>query len=166
MAKRINKADRMIYKALCKAIAEEKIHLYLISSKVNVPGSPIYNPWECLLPILVPVLLGLILIWAAGIITGLGLMIAGIVFSSNFVKKKLESRLFERAMAKVNADYENFNDLWEFGGLVLALSADKQCGCVSPDANWKEFVVRYFADLMVEKKDEPEEPTTEVKKAA
>lgn len=161
MIKRVNKADQMVFKALQRAIAEDKIHLCLISAKVNVPGSPIYKPWECLLPILIPVLLGLILIWAAGILTGIVLMTIGIVLTSNLVKKKLENRLLQRAKDMVVSDYASCCELWNFGGLVLVKADDKQKGCISPEADWKEFVVKYFADLMIDKKEETQEKVNE-----
>lgn len=167
MTKRGNKADLLIYKAMQKAIAEDKIHICLITSKINIPGSPIYNPWECLLPILAPVLLGLILIWAVGILTGIILMTAGIFLTSNLIKKKLEHRLLERALQEINTDYQHFCDLWDFGGLVFVKTDDKQRGCISPEGDWKEFVVRYFADFMVDKKEEsPQEETGNNEKAA
>ena len=90
MAKRINKADAMAFKALQKAISEDKLHICLINSKINVPGSPVYNPWELLLPILIPVLIGFILIGLVGILLGLAVMIVGILLSSNLIKKKME----------------------------------------------------------------------------
>ena len=83
MTERINKADKMVFKALQKAINSDKLHLCLLSSKLNVPSSPVYNPWEVLLPGLIPVVLGLILIWAMGVLWGLAFMIGGILLSNN-----------------------------------------------------------------------------------
>ena len=167
MAKRINKADRLVFKALQKAIAEDKIHICLIGSKVNVPGSPVYNPWESLLPILVPVLLGLLLIGLVGILLGLGVMVAGILLSSNLVKKKMEQRLFERTKSFFISSYDACNQLWDFGGVVLVKADDKKYGCISPEGNWKEFVILHFSDLMTDKKTAPEHtPDIEDEKAA
>ena len=166
MSKTSNKADDLIFKALQKAVAEDRLHICLISAKINIPGSPVYNPWEVLLPSLLPVLLGLFLIWAAGILWGLAFMIAGIMLSSNLVKKELEQRLFERTRALLTSDYENCCRLWAFGGIVLVNAADKSQGCVAPDGNWKEFVVLHFADLMIDKKtEEPEQEAVEEKAA-
>lgn len=152
MVKRINKADRLVFKALQKAMAEDKLHICLINSKINIPGSPVYNPWECLLPTLVPVLIGLLLIWLVGIIWGLIFMIAGILLSSNLVKKEMEHRLFERAKTYFTSNYATCNELWNFGGVVLVKADNKKQGCLAPDGNWKEFVVLHFADYMTEKK--------------
>lgn len=152
MVKKINKADRMVFKALQKAIAEDKIHLCLINSKVNVPGSIIYNPWEMLLPILVPVLLGLILIGVVGILVGIAIMTVGIFLSSNLVKKKLEKRLMDRALKVFTSNYTACSEMWQFGGLVLVKTDDKKYGCIAPEGDWKEFVITHFADMMVDKK--------------
>lgn len=161
MAKRINKADRLVFKALQKAIAEDKIHICLISSKINIPGSPVYNPWESLLPVLVPVLLGLLLIGLVGILLGLGVMVAGILLSSNLVKKKMEQKLFERSKSFFVSSYEACNQLWDFGGIVLVKSDDKKYGCISPEGNWKEFVILHFSDYMTDKKTTAAEPPVE-----
>ncbi len=152
MAKRVNKADMLVFKALQRAIAEDKLNVCLISSKMNVAGSPVYNPWENLLPILLPVLLGLLLIGLAGILFGLAVMVAGIMLASNLVKKKLEQRLLERTKALLVADYRSCCELWEFGGLILVKADDKKYGCIAPEGNWKEFIVLHFADLMTENK--------------
>ena len=166
MSKKTNKADILIFKALQKAVAADRLHICLISSKINIPGSPVYNPWESLLPVLVPVLLGLLLVWLIGILWGLAFMVAGIMLSSNLVKKKLEQRLFDRAKSLLLASYDSCCHLWDFGGIVLLNAADKSQGCIAPEGNWKEFVILHFADLMTTKKaDQSAEEDTNEKAA-
>ena len=150
MAKRISKADTLVFKAMQKAIEDEKLQICLINSKINVPGSPVYNPWETLLPILLPVLLGLILIWLVGILLGLAVMVGGILLSSNLVKKNMEHRLYERAKAFFVRDYNSCNQLWDFGGIVLVNAQDKRQGCISPEGNWKDFVILHFSEYMTD----------------
>lgn len=166
MAKKINKADKLVFRTLQRAIADNKLHLCLINSKINVPGSPVYNPWEVLLPALIPMLLGLILIWAVGILWGLAFMIAGIMLSSNLVKKKLEQRLFDRTKEFFVSSYEHCQELWNIGGIVLLNAEDKKQSCVSPDGNWQEFVILNFADLMTDKKPDKPEAEEQNEKAA
>lgn len=166
MAKRINKADKLIFKALQRAIADNRLHLCLINSKINVPSSPVYNPWEVLLPALIPVLAGLILVWAIGILWGLAFMIAGIMLSSNLVKKKLEQKLFDRAKSFFILDYKHCEELWQTGGIVLLNAEDKQKSCVSPDGNWKEFIILNYADLMTDKKADKDQAEIQDEKAA
>ncbi len=152
-----NRADELIFHALKKAVEEDKIHICLINSRINKPSSPVYNPWEVLLPILVPVLIGLILILAVGPLFGLFFMVGLIMVSSTLVKKKLDNLLLDRSKAFLLSNFDNCNKLWDFGGVVLVNAENKNLGCVSPDADWKEFVIRNFSDLMIEKKEDETE---------
>ena len=152
MAKRINKADKLTFKALQKAFDTEELQIALISSKINIPSSPVYNPWEVLLPMLIPATIGLFLIWLIGVIFGLLFMVAGIILSSNLIKKKMEQRLFERSKAFFLSDYNSCNELWDFGGIVLINASNKKQSCVSPEGNWKEFVVLNYSQYMTDGK--------------
>ena len=69
----------MKFHALKAAVNQDKLRIYLDYGKINRPLSPVYDPWECLLPILIPVLIGLLLIVCVGVIFGL-LFIIGMVF--------------------------------------------------------------------------------------
>ena len=159
MAKGINKADKLTFKALQKALEKEELQIALINSKINIPSSPVYNPWEVLLPTLIPSVIGLFLIWLVGIIFGLIFMIAGIMLSSNIIKKKMEQRLFDRSRAYITSDYNSCCELWDFGGIVLINSSNKKQCCISPEGNWKEFVVLNYSQYMTDKKQE--EPNIE-----
>jgi hypothetical protein len=86
-----------------------------------------------------------------GPIFGLVFMVAAIFVVSNLVKKKLENRLYERSKNFLISSYENFNKLWDFGGIVLINSANQKQACISPESEWKDFVVQNFAELMVDK---------------
>ena len=155
MGKKVaNRADELTFAALTKALDEKKLQLYLLSSQINRPGSPVYNPWEVLLPILVPVLLGLMMILVIGPILGLILMIGLILISNQIIKKKVEHKLLSRTQAFMVSSLENFEKVWAFGGVVLVNPENKNVGCVAPEGEWREFVVTHFSALMVEKKEE------------
>lgn len=155
MGKKVtSRADELTFNALQKAVSDDKIHICLLTSHINRPSSPVYNPWEILLPILVPVLLGLALILTVGPIFGLLFMAALILISTHIIKKKLDTRLLQRTKDYMLSSLDNCQKIWDFGGVVLVNTANKNLGCVSPEGDWKEFVVGNFADLMVEKKEE------------
>lgn len=146
----INRADELTYHALQKAVGADKLRIYLDYGRINRPLSPVYNPWESLLPILVPILVGLFLIVSVGVIFGLLFMIGMIMVYSGLVKKVLYHRVIQRTKDYMVCDYESCCHLWNFGGIVLVNADNKKSGCVSPDGDWKEFVVRNFSDLMLE----------------
>ncbi len=160
---RPNKATLLIYNALKKAIEKDKLRLYLDYGKINRPSSPVYNPWENLLPILVPILLGLLLIVFVSEIFGLLFIIAMIIIYSHVVKKILFQKIIERTKNYITSSYDNFCNLWDFGGLVLVNAENKKNGCVAPEGDWKEFVVNNFADYMLDEKpqDKKQEQTSE-----
>lgn len=152
MKKTINRADILAFNALQRAVEQDKLRLYLDYGRINRPTSPIYNPWENLLPILVPVLIGLLLILTVGVIFGLAFIISMIFVYNHYFKKKQERKIIERAKAYLTSSIEHCNEIWNFGGLVLVNADNKKLGCVSPEGDWKEFVVLHFSDYMIEKK--------------
>lgn len=151
-----SKADALIYKALNKAIEADQLRIYLDYGKVNRPGSPIYDVWENLLPVLTPVIIGLILILSVSVFFGLAFIVAMTLIYITYFKKRVDRYLIDRTKTYFTSSYENCIRLWNFGGIVLVNANNKKAGCVSPEGDWKEFVVRNFADYMVDPK--PEEP--------
>lgn len=166
--KKPSKADKLIFNALTRAVEEDKLRIYLDYGKINRPGSPVYDPWECLLPILVPTMIGLALIIYVGIFFGLSFIVAMILVYSTYFKKKVYRHLIERTKNYLTLNYANCEELWNFGGIVLVNAENKKIGCVSPEGDWKEFVVINFADLMTEKKEQeaPKDETTPATNAA
>ncbi len=152
--KQLNKADVLIYKAFKTALDKNLLSLYLISSKLNRPNSPVYNPWENLLPLLIPLIIGVILILMVGAFFGLAFIVGIVLVYNYYFKKIIDKRLLERTKKYVTIDFNHCQELWEFGGLVLATKENKKIGCISPEGDWKDFVVQNFADFMVDKKTE------------
>lgn len=165
----VSKADRMAFRALKTAVEKDQLRLYMDYGKVNRPGSPIYNPWECLLPILIPVFIGLILIILVGVIFGLLFIVAMIMVYSTYFKKKMYHKVIERTKAYLISSYDSCETLWQYGGIVLVNAADKKLGCVAPEGDWKEFVILNYADYMLEnstpKVEEKEENEKDAKAA-
>ena len=71
----------------------------------------------------------------------------------------MEQRLYERTKSYFVSDYNACNELWDFGGIVLINSDNKKLCCISPEGNWKEFVVLNYSQYMTDKKSE--EPKVE-----
>ncbi len=156
-----NKADALVYKALQKAVEQDRLRVYLDYAKVNRPQSPVYDPWECLLPVLIPVMIGLLLIVGVGVLFGLLFIVVMILVYSTYVKKIMHKKLIERTKRFLTADYDNCCKLWEFGGIVLVNTQNKKIGCVAPEGDWKDFVVLNYADLMVDHNNEKSEQKQE-----
>ena len=148
-----NKADNLIYKAFSKALEQNLLHIYLDTGKINRPTSPIYNPWENLLPILIPTLIGLLLIITVSTLFGLAFIIGILLTYNYYFKRLIDKRLVERTKAYITTDFEHCQQLWEYGGIVLAAETNRKLGCISPEGDWKEFIVKNFADFMTDKSE-------------
>lgn len=162
----VSRADKLTFHALQKAVELDKLRIYLDYGKINRPGSPVYNAWECLLPILIPILIGLMLIISAGILFGLLFIAIMTIVYSTYFKKKNYRKVIERTKSHLVSSYENCENLWKFGGLVLVNAENKKIGCVSPEGDWKEFVVINFSDLMIDSKEPKDQQTNEEKPTA
>lgn len=156
-----NKADLLIYKAFTKAMEQNLLCLYLDSAKLNRPNSPVYNPWENLLPLLIPSIIGLILIISVSSFFGLAFIIGMTLIYTYYFKRFIDKRLLERTKKYITIDYEHCKEIWNYGGIVLATTQNKKMGCIAPSGEWKEFIVKNFAEFMVEKTTSIEEKTNE-----
>jgi len=156
-----NKADLLIYKALTKAMEQNLLLLYLDSGKLNRPTSPVYNPWETLLPLLIPIIIGLILIMTVSSFFGLAFIIGMILVYTYYFKRIIDKKLLLRTKAYMTANFNNCKELWQYGGIVLATAENKKIGCIAPSGDWKEFIVKNFADFMVDKQPQEEEKSDE-----
>ncbi|MBR1605929.1 MAG: hypothetical protein IJ660_07500 [Alphaproteobacteria bacterium] len=160
-----NKAELLIYKALKKAITEKLLYLYLDADKINRPNSPIYNPWENLLPLLIPTIIGLFLIIYQGIFYGLAVIIGMLLIYLLGIKQLIGKLLLHRAKKYILQNFEQCQRLWNFGGIVLAAASNKKVACISPENDWKEYIVQNFAYLMTEPQ-ETKKATKDEKSAA
>lgn len=156
-----NKAERLIYKAFQKAITEKLMYLYLDTNKINHPASPIYNPWENLLPLLIPIIIGLFLIMYQNIFIGLTFIIGTVIIYILGIKRLIGKLLLIRAKKYILQDFQHCQKLWTFGGLVLATATNKKNACFAPEDDWRDFVVQNFADLMTEPQKEKKDDKNE-----
>lgn len=162
-----SKATVLIYKALTKAVEEDKLRIYLDYAKINKTTCPVYNPWESLLPILIPIVIGLLMIIFVGVFWGLTFIILMILAYSAHFKKIAHKKLIARTKSYIIESLDKCEELWNFGGIIFVNKDNKKIGCVSPEGDWKEFVVINFSQYMTdgdkpkeveEIKDEKEKP--------
>ncbi|MDD4556017.1 MAG: hypothetical protein PHE89_01625 [Alphaproteobacteria bacterium] len=161
--KKPNKADLMTYKALQKAVEENKLKIFVNDIILNKPGIAVYNPWENLLPKLLPVLIGFFVLFFS-VILGLIIIIGSLALNERICKKKLNIRFYNRTKEYVLKSYDTYDEIWQLGGLILADSENKKNSCLSPEENWKEYIIHNFSELMIDKKEEKPEEKVEDKK--
>ena len=153
---KVNKADLLKFKALIKALDSDKIKFIVDYNVLHRPGSPVYNPWDALLPLLFIVLISLSVIFSCGAYIGLLTLVIGFIIYIYIIKKILTKFLKNKVQKYMVKNPVNWNKIWDFGGVVLVSNINNQ-GVVSPTNDWKEFIVINFSELMIDDgKDEEE----------
>ena len=101
----INRRDLLMYNAMVKAIEQKMVRIVIHFGILNKVGTPVYNPWENLLPILAPIILGLVLMFMSGIIGGMVIMLLGLMLYGMFFKTVVSAILENRRITSYNVCY-------------------------------------------------------------
>lgn len=160
--KKPNKADLMVYEAFKTALDKKEINIYINDKVLNRPGMQVYNPWENLLPKLIPVTIGLLLLYV-NVFLGLVIILGSIGIGERLFRKKNNHKLFERTKSYILESYENLEEMWNLGSIVMSIPGNTKKICLSPNDAWKEFIIKHFSKYMTTTK-EKSEPKVETKK--
>ncbi len=148
--------DMIIFQGLQRALVENKAFIKINFKHLNRRGSPFFNPWENIVPLLIMLLLSLTVMIADTLVTGtVALTVFSLVYALGFpylMEPVMKNRVLKRIVPRI----EKFLIAWRYGGIVLILAADSRFYCVSPRGDWRSFAKTYFSDLIPadETKDE------------
>ncbi len=143
-----NKAERLQYRAIKKAIETERCLMIINPDSFNKKYSPVYNVMENFIPLLIMIVLSLAIMLASNIIVGLVMILLSVLLYILFFKPWAENMLIHRVSSLMLQNYYNFQYLWNFGEVTLLLAKQKNIGCKSPKGDWKGFASLHFTDLM------------------
>lgn len=140
--------DLLIFQGLQRAIVEKKAFIKIDFKALNKIGSPFFNPWENVLPLLVILTLSLVSMIVNNLMTGtivLTVLVLGYAFLMPFF---LEPFMQNRVVKRVVPRIEKFLIAWRYGGFSICLSADARVSCSAPQGDWRTFTESYFPDLI------------------
>lgn len=140
--------DQLIFQGLQKALVENKAFVKINFRHLNRRGSPFFNPWENILPLLVMLILSLIVMVIDTLVMGTILLTVFSLIYALMFPYLMEPIMKNRVMKRIVPRIEKFLVAWRHGGLVLILTADPHFYCVSPWGDWRAFVKTYFSDLI------------------
>jgi len=131
--------DRRLFVALVRAHRSDVATVSVIPSRLNRPGSPVWNAHENLVPILALLLSSLVLMIAVNLIVGLGATVLSVVIYLVAVRPWILLRVSRRATDAALANLHNWQVLWKRGGLKI-VHKTKLNQCDSPGGDWRAFV--------------------------
>ena len=140
--------DLLIFQGLQRAIIEKKAFIKIDFKALNKIGSPFFNPWENVLPLLVILTLSLVSMIVNNLMTGtivLTVLVLGYAFLMPFF---LEPFMHNRVVKRIVPRIEKFLVAWRYGGFSIVLAADPRYSCSAPFGDWRQFTQMYFSDLI------------------
>lgn len=143
-----SREDQLIFQGLQKALSENKAFIKINFKHLNKRGSPFFNPWENILPLLTALLLSLaIMIFDTLLMGTVFLTIFALIYALLFpfiMEPVMKNRVLKRIVPRI----EKFLIAWRYGGIALFLTADAHFFCASPRGDWRGFAKAYFSDLI------------------
>lgn len=124
---------------------------------LNQAGSPVCNPWESILPLLVLVLGSLFMLLVYKLLLGTLALLASTVLFLFVVRPWTAARLHGRLVAYLFSNIENFKSQWKQGGVSLVWTGYPPDFCHAPKGDWRKFAERHARPLALPEGEEGEE---------
>jgi len=139
--------DRALYGRLIESYEADRISIYVDFDRLNAPKSPVFSPWENVVPLLIVFLLAIAAMLLLDLLFGIAAMLLGVIFYMFLVRPWISQRVYRRAIDAATGNLHNWIILWKLGGLVITLNYMDKTRCVSPDGDWRAFVTRYLPEM-------------------
>ncbi|MBY0432066.1 MAG: hypothetical protein K2Q10_12765 [Rhodospirillales bacterium] len=136
--------DEMLHSRLCRAIDADRVTVFLDAHRLNRPGSPVFNPWDSLGPLIAVLCLCMVLLLFGGLEWGLFGMVGVVAAQLWGIKHWIGWQLRRRALKALQKNVHVWNLIWRFGGVAVALTESPQINCIAPNGNWRNFVELYL----------------------
>ena len=140
-----------LHVALRAAMVAGRVDVRTDFARLHHYGSPVYNVWDHLLPLLLLSTASMGLLLFFGIELGLIAMVMAVLFQLFGLRFVIESILHKRAVMMLRRNLRTFSIMWQWGGVTLVLHDLFDITCPAPRADWRAFTRLY---VMAEKPGE------------
>jgi hypothetical protein len=130
--------------ALQKAYADGRIVIFSDSRVLARPGSPLYSAIEVFVPPLVLMASSLTLLFAFGIIEWILALTAVLAYQFYGAPHVVNWRVHRRAVEAALKNPQNFQVLWNMGGIAIGLKDWPERSCAGPNGDWRAFCGDYL----------------------
>ena len=143
-----SRQDQLIFQGLQRAIVEKKAFLKVNVRQLNKIGSPVFNPWENILPMFLAVGLAIATMYIVNLTMGTIMLVVlcliDVIVMPLILEPIIQNRLARRIVPKI----EKFLIAWYYGGFKIVLVAEPTYCCMAKLEDWREFTTEYFPDLI------------------
>lgn len=141
---RISAHDKLLHARLRAAHERNVISIYTDFQRLNTPGSPVFNPWESVMPLLGMLLFAVVIMLLGGILIGMAALAFALVAYAVIVRQWLARQVYQRTVIMLMVDAKSFQSVWDHGGVILAMTDRPQHQVRAPKGSWRSFVDRYL----------------------
>ncbi len=145
-----NPKDRNLFASLVNARKANVITVTADASRLNRPGSPVWNSGENVAPILAMMVISLVLMFTANVIVGTAAMILGVLIYFTAIRPWILQRVYDRAVEAALTNPHNWDLLWKKGGLIIKLNDAKGLRCEAPRGDWRAFAANHLPRVEID----------------
>lgn len=138
--------DEALHGAIRAAHHAKRVELRIAYDTLNRHGSPVYDLWDNLLPLLLLMVASMAMLLALGMLVGMIAMLLGILIYLLGIQHWIAFRLYDRTLRVALLDTKRFQILWKHGGIALLLPDTGEV-CKAPEGDWRKFVRRYLSPV-------------------
>jgi len=134
--------DYKLHERLAEAYMADRIRIRIDFMRLNRTGSPVFNPWENVVPLL-GLLLASLAVMPFNLVAGTLALIGAMFVYAFLVRPWIANRVRTRTIESMLRNAHNWQLLWSYGGIVVTLADNPRIGVVSPAGNWRSFARRF-----------------------
>lgn len=145
-------SEQDAYRFIQAAYVANRIDFQIDLARLAKAGSPVHSAKTVLAPSLLVMLTCMAVLLAAlggyvSFLVAVGTMIAAMLAQVFLVRSWVIYRVQRRTMTALLTKLGYWKALWRFGGIAISLSGTPSVRCVSPDGDWRSFVMTHLTDL-------------------
>lgn len=141
---RISAHDKLLHDRLRAAHERNVISIYTDFRVLNTPTSPVFNPWQSVLPLLGLLLFAVVILLFGGILVGMAAVMFALAVYAFVIRGWLARQVYARTIITLMVDAKSFQTVWDHGGVILAMTDRPQHQVRAPRGSWRTFVDRYL----------------------
>jgi len=134
--------DYRLHERLAEAYMADRIRIQVNFEHLNRAGSPVFDPWENVLPLIGLILFCIFLMVFDLVVGTIGLVVAMFVYAL-FVRPWVAKRVRQRTIESMLKNAHNWQVIWSLGGVVVTLVDNPRIGVVAPAGNWRTFARQF-----------------------
>lgn len=134
--------DYKLHERLTEAYMADRIRIQVDFMRLNRKGSPVFDPWENVLPLLV-LILGSLMVMPFNLVAGTLVLIGSMFAFAFLVRPWIARRLRDRTIENMLKNAHNWQVIWSYGGIVVTLTNNPRIGVIAPVGNWRAFARQF-----------------------